>query len=192
MTRKGLIRRKTNQPINQPTNQPTNQSSRELYESYFRGKILVSAYTICQYWQILISWAIPNWSPFLPSHAYACVPFVPVCCNCLLCCCFKCFKGRHMYWDSSNFETNFLYGLQSDRKSRRTRSVEENVAISDRTAQNGFKHFKGVDFYLGIKLRNVGPSVVDYDDLKRKVKKNPTTSKYAIRIALNVKFKKNM
>ena len=41
----------------------------------FSKQVLVCAYTICQYDQVLISCTISNGSPFPPDHAYSCITF---------------------------------------------------------------------------------------------------------------------
>ena len=55
------------------------QTSREFYATYFLGHILICAYTIGQYRQVLVFCTILGGSPFLPNHNYPCIPFVPVC-----------------------------------------------------------------------------------------------------------------
>ena len=70
----------------------------------------------------------------------------------------------------------FKLGLKATEAARRIREVEGNKAISDRTAQNWFKRFKGGDLSLEVKPRSGRPSVVDYDALKRKLEENPNTS----------------
>ena len=70
----------------------------------------------------------------------------------------------------------FKLGLKATEAARRIREVEGNEAISDRTAQNWFKRFKGGDISLEIKPKSGRPSVVNYDALKRKVEENPNTS----------------
>ena len=45
-----------------------------LYTSDFRGQVLLGAYTISEYVQILISCTIPGESLFPPSHAFTCIP----------------------------------------------------------------------------------------------------------------------
>ena len=47
----------------------TSQNPRKFYASYFLGQILVCAYIIYKYSQILISCTIPSRSPFPPSHS---------------------------------------------------------------------------------------------------------------------------
>ena len=56
----------------------------EFYRSHFLGQILVCAYIICLYSQILTYCTIPSGSSFPPSHAYSCIPFESVCCICWL------------------------------------------------------------------------------------------------------------
>ena len=60
------------------------QSPRKFYASHFLGQILIYGYTICHHGQILISCTILSEFLFPPIHAYACTPFVPVCCIHLL------------------------------------------------------------------------------------------------------------
>ena len=55
--------------------------SQKIFCFLFLGWILVCAYTICLNVWILISCTIPIRSPFSPSRALFCIPFVPVWCN---------------------------------------------------------------------------------------------------------------
>ncbi|GBL93826.1 hypothetical protein AVEN_153598-1 [Araneus ventricosus] len=59
-------------------------------------------------------------------------------------------------------------------------SVEGHYKISDRTAQNWYKRFKGGVLSLEIKPRSGRPSVVNLQDLKQKVGMNPTTSTHKL------------
>ena len=55
------------------------QNSREFSWSHFLVRILIYAYTICLYSQILIYCTIPNGSPFPPSRTESCFSFILVC-----------------------------------------------------------------------------------------------------------------
>ena len=52
------------------------QNPKKFYASHFRVQIHISAYIICLYNQILISWTIPRRSLLLPCHVCLCVNFI--------------------------------------------------------------------------------------------------------------------
>ena len=70
----------------------------------------------------------------------------------------------------------FKLGLKANEAAHRIREVEGNETISDCTAQNWFKCFQDGDLSAEIQHRRGRSSLVNYDALKRKVEKKPTTS----------------
>ena len=75
-----------------------------------------------------------------------------------------------------NFRHNFKPCLKAGKAARRIQFVEGKEAMSNRTAPNSFKCFKGCDLSLKTKTRSGRPSIVDHDALKSTVEENPTMS----------------
>ena len=75
----------------------------------FSRTILICVCTICQNIQISISCIIPSGSPFLSSHTYSCISFVPICCIRFII--YTCYSV--VYYNYYEFLSLFLFFFQS-------------------------------------------------------------------------------